>query len=83
MKVQRKLDEHLIYMKNMRNKVRGLSYKEIKRKLWSSSQANLSVEVFKQILFIVPDFYEVKYSHLVDCELPYLIRLPLNHDSTE
>lgn len=42
-RVQRKLDEHLIYLKNMRNKLLGLSFKEIKRKLWSSSQANLSV----------------------------------------
>lgn len=56
-RVQRKLDEHLIYMKSMRNKVLGLSYKEIKRKLWASSQANLSVEIFKQIVFIAPHFY--------------------------
>lgn len=82
-RVQRKLDDHLIYMKNMRNKLLGLSFKEIKRKMWSSSQANLSATVFRQIVFIAPHFYETKYSHLVECEFPYLIRLPSDFSSTE
>lgn len=79
-RVQGRLDEHLLYLKVHRGKKRGEFFKSVRRNLMEGCQMVVELQHLKQILFITPSLYLCSREKDKDNCPDILLDLPPNPD---